>query len=115
MMVQQQQLMKLALEQGRARSSSSQNPLTLLAGGTGDLMHDRGHAGIRGVAARQLLLENPKHHQRMLAATRSQLAKARRTRVEELAPGDLYKHMQETVPFGSGKLLTYAGFMAAAM
>jgi hypothetical protein len=52
----------------------------------------------------------------VLKVFRERLAVARRkSGPEELEPRDLWLHMQETVPLGTHRTLTYVGFQAAAM
>lgn len=75
------------------------------------------HTGVKGIAARQLLIDSfKKHPDKVYKIFRERLSLARRRpSVSSLESRDLWLHMQETVPLGTHRTLTYMGFQAAAM
>ena len=106
------------LEKLASSKASQQDPLHLLAGSSSHDSDETSRAsGVKGIAARQLLAESfRKNPEKVLKVFRERLAVARRkSGPEELEPRDLWLHMQETVPLGTHRTLTYVGFQAAAM
>ena len=75
------------------------------------------HTGVKGIAARQMLIDSfKKHPDKVYKIFRERLSLARRRpSVSSLESRDLWLHMQETVPLGTHRTLTYMGFQAAAM
>ena len=72
--------------------------------------------GVKGMAARQLMIEQfAAHPDRVVLQVRSRLAAARRKDPADLEPRDMYLHFAETVPLGSFKTLTYFSFLLAEM
>ena len=112
-LVQQTQI----LNQLASSSKKSSDPLQSLLGGGGGGDDEAKIAGVRGMAARQLLREQfAAHPERVVAKVRERLALARRKgSVAELEPRDMYLHFQETVPLGTFKTLTYFSFLMAEM
>ena len=110
---QTQLLQKLALAK-----SAQQDPLVSLGSGTSAEGEDTGKlSGVKGIAARQLLMDSfRKHPKKVIKIFRDRLALARRKgSAHELEPRDLWLHMQETVPLGTHRTLTYVAFQSAAM
>ena len=75
------------------------------------------HTGVKGIAARQMLVDSfKKHPDKVYKIFRERLSLARRRpSVSSLESRDLWLHMQETVPLGTHRTLTYMGFQAAVM
>ena len=75
------------------------------------------HTGVKGIAARHMLIDSfKKHPDKVYKIFRERLSLARRRpSVSSLESRDLWLHMQETVPLGTHRTLTYMGFQAAAM
>ena len=106
------------LEKLVSAKAAQSDPLALLSRDSAQEYEDSSrHSGIKGIAARQLLVESFKQHPtRVVKVFKERLALARRKRgSSEVSPEDLWMHMQETVPLGSHRTLTYVGFQAAAM
>ena len=72
--------------------------------------------GVRGIAAREIVVENfDKNPGASLKSTRRLLAKSRRKTLASLEPGDMEALMEHQVPFGDKKCLTYWGFSMARL
>ena len=108
----------LLLEKLASSKAAAQDPLRSLASSS-SLDGDDGtkSLGVKGLAARQLLVENfRKHPAKVFQVFQERLTMARRKASKsELESRDLWLHMQESVPLGSHRTLTYVGFQAAAM
>ncbi|CAE7640549.1 unnamed protein product [Symbiodinium sp. CCMP2592] len=88
-------------------TKKSRDPLHgLLSGSAAE--DDSKLPGVKGMAARQLMVEQfAAHPDRVVLQVRARLATARRKTIQELQPRDMYYHFAETVPLGSYKTLTY--------
>ena len=96
-------------------AKKSRDPLHgLLSGSAAE--DDSKLPGVKGMAARQLMIEQfAAHPDRVVLQVRARLAAARRKSVSELEPRDMYYHFAETVPLGTYKTLTYFSFLLAEM
>ena len=108
----QQDLTREAL--ARQSSASSTDPLSLLQATSADGGLGQHTAGLRGIAARQLL------HARKAADSstdttqfRGRLALGLRKEVCELHPSSLAQYFEEVTPFGDKKLLVYVSLLFA--
>ena len=101
------------LSQLTASATKSSDPLHLLGGSGGGGDDETKVAGVRGMAARQLLKEQfQKHPERVYQKVRERLAQARRKASPvDLEARDMFLHFQETVPLGNYKTLTYLAFL----
>ena len=117
-------LERLLISQGQLREklanakAAQHDPLSLLTGASyGDSDDVSKAPGVKGIAARQLLVDQfKKHPQKVVSVFKDRLILARRKSSQsELEPRDLWYHMQESVPLGSHRTLTYVAFQAAAM
>lgn len=93
------------------------DPLSLLASGSSDDLGTPKGSAVKGIAARQLLLDSfKKQPKRVVGLIRERLAAARRkSSVAELEARDMWYHFQETVPLGTHKTLTHCAFLSASM
>ena len=96
-------------------AKKSRDPLHgLLSGSAAE--DDSKLPGVKGMAARQLMIEQfAAHPDRVVLQVRARLAAARRKSISELEPRDMYYHFAETVPLGTYKTLTYFSFLLAEM
>ena len=117
-------LERLLISQGQlleklANAKAAQHdPLSFLTGASyGDSDDVSKAPGVKGIAARQLLVDQfKKHPQKVVSVFKDRLILARRKSSQsELEPRYLWYHMQESVPLGSHRTLTYVAFQAAAM
>ncbi|CAJ1399998.1 unnamed protein product [Effrenium voratum] len=103
------------LQQLSVREFKERDPLTLLSGGSADDCDASGTkiAGVRGMAARQVLVNQfDRHPDQVVHAIRRRLAAARRhPEVVQPAAEQMYAHFKETVPLGNYKTLTYFSFL----
>ena len=104
----------LILQQLVTQRQQSSDPLSALLGSAEEVPKS---ASVKGIAARQLLVEHfQKRPDRVVQTIKERLATARRkTSPKDLLPGDLWQHFAEAVPLGNHRTLTYVGFIAAKM
>lgn len=100
-----------------ASKTQQQDPLSILGSGSQDSEEAPRSTGVKGIAARQVLMDSFKRNpSRVVALFRDRLALARRkSSSQEVEPRDLWWHFQETVPLGTHKTLTHLAFISAAM
>ena len=107
-----------ALMQQLVQAKTQQNdPLSMLTSGASDEADAPKGSAVKGIAARQLLLDSfKKQPKRVTSLIRERLAIARRkSSAADLEARDMWYHFQETVPLGSHKTLTYVAFFSANM
>lgn len=97
--------------------TQQQDPLSILGSDSMGSEEAPRSTGVKGIAARQVLMDSFKRHPaRVVALFRERLALARRkSSSQEVEPRDLWWHFQETVPLGTHKTLTHLAFISAAM
>eukprot|EP00438_Fugacium_kawagutii_P031285 Skav218657 [mRNA] locus=scaffold365:797251:799296:- [translate_table: standard] len=101
-----------------ASKTQQSDPLAILGAGSADGGDEAPRAsGVKGIAARQVLMDSfRKHPAKVVSLFRERLALARRKgSAREVEPRDLWWHFQETVPLGSHRTLTHLVFISAAM
>ena len=96
----------LILQQLVTQRQQSSDPLSALLGSAEEVPKS---ASVKGIAARQLLVEHfQKRPDRVVQTIKERLAMARRkTSPKDLLPGDLWQHFAEAVPLGNHRTLTY--------
>ena len=108
----------LLLSKLAASKAALSDPLAMLtSGSSGEAEESVRHTGVKGIAARQILADSfRKNPEKVYKIFKDRLALARRkSSASSLESRDLWLHMQETVPLGTLRTLTYVGFQAAAM
>lgn len=106
------------LKQLAQNRSQSSDPLNMLLGQTSQDADDvPKSSAVKGIAARQLLIDSfRKRPDKVTANIRERLAAARRkATVGALEPRDMWYHFQESVPLGSHRTLTHLAFLVARM
>lgn len=100
-----------------ASKAQQQDPLSLLSSTSTETDDIPRSSGVRGIAARQVLIETfRKHPSRVYQVFRERLTQARRkSSVTELEPRDLRYHFQDSVPLGNHRTLTHLSFISASM
>lgn len=100
-----------------ASKAQQQDPLSLLSSTSTDSEDIPRSSGVKGIAARQVLIETfRKHPARVYQVFRERLTQARRkSSVTELEPRDLWYHFQDSVPLGNHRTLTHLSFISASM
>ena len=110
-----QTLLLQHLVQAKTRQA---DPLSMLSVGPSLESDDMPKSsGVRGIAARQLLVESFRRQpSKVVQIFKERLMLARRKgSISELEPRDLWYHFQDQVPLGSHRTLTHMSFIAAAM
>lgn len=108
----------LLLSKLAASKAALSDPLAMLtSGSSGEAEESVRHTGVKGIAARQILADSfRKNPEKVYKIFKDRLALARRkSSASSLESRDLWLHMQETVPLGTLRTLTYVGFQATAM
>ena len=97
--------------------AQQQDPLSILGSSAGESEEAPRSAGVKGIAARQVLMDSfKKNPTRVVSLFRERLALARRkSSAQDVEPQDLWWHFQETVLLGTHKTFTHLAFHNAAM
>eukprot|EP00438_Fugacium_kawagutii_P019731 Skav213560 [mRNA] locus=scaffold263:152241:153902:+ [translate_table: standard] len=105
------------LERLVLKTTLQNDPLSILGSGPPDSEDAPKTSGVKGIAARQVLMDSfKKHPDKVVSLFKERLALARRKgSARELEARDLWMHFQETVPLGSHRTLTYLAFLSAEM